>query len=181
MPLSLALTLTLLMAISSVPAPVAHSLRTELLAMEAEDQALRLAKPVDVKAIVAADAKHTARMKTIVTVHGWPTSSLVGSDGASAAWLLVQHADADPDFQRMALELMEPLLASGEIKSQEYAYLWDRTHQPQRYGTQGSCSGQTWTPDAIEQPESVDARRRGMGMGPLTEYVQIASTMCSGR
>ena len=36
----------------------------------------------------AVDA-NTARMKTIVAERGWPGRSLVGEDGAQAAWLLV--------------------------------------------------------------------------------------------
>jgi hypothetical protein len=50
----------------------------------------------------AVDAANTARMKRIVAERGWPGRSLVGDDGAQAAWLLVQHADHDPAFQRVA-------------------------------------------------------------------------------
>ena len=48
----------------------------------------------------AVDAVHTARLKAIVAAHGWPTVAQVGQDGADAAWLLAQHADKDPAFQR---------------------------------------------------------------------------------
>jgi hypothetical protein len=48
----------------------------------------------------AIDEDNTKWLKDIVEKHGWPTNTLVGKDGASAAWLLVQHADADPKFQR---------------------------------------------------------------------------------
>jgi hypothetical protein len=149
--------------------------------MERQDQALRSATPVDVKAVVASDASHTVRMRKVLAEHGWPTSDLVGADGAAAAWLLVQHADAAPDFQLAALALMEPLLASGQVKRGNYAYLWDRTHQPQRYGTQGSCVGKgRWEPDPIEAREQVEARRKEMEMEPLIEYVAMASRfLCS--
>ena len=60
---------------------------------------------------------------------GWPTISEVGEKGASAAWLLTQHADADPVFQARALRLMEPLVAQGEVSKANHAYL-----------TTGSCS-----------------------------------------
>ena len=42
------------------------------------------------------DRKNTARMKEIIENKGWPGKSLVGGDGAHAAWLLVQHADREP-------------------------------------------------------------------------------------
>ncbi|MGD2109344.1 MAG: hypothetical protein PVI86_08115, partial [Phycisphaerae bacterium] len=59
------------------------------------------------KNIQETDRRHTARMKEIVAGHGWPTRTAVGSDGARAAWLLVQHAGLDPGFQRKCLTLME--------------------------------------------------------------------------
>ena len=85
------------------------------------------------------DERHTARMKEIVKQHGWPTNSMVGSDGATAAWLLVQHADHDPKFQRHCLELMKKVPA-GEVSTVDLAYLTDRVlvneGKKQLYGTQ---------------------------------------------
>lgn len=175
---------SLLLAAAQTAAPDIGNpaLRNELLEMQSHDQALRKATPVDVKAVVASDARHTARMRQVLAGHGWPSQELVGADGAAAAWLLVQHADGARDFQLAALALMEPLLASGEVKRPNYAYLWDRTHQPQRYGTQGSCvSKGEWKPDAIESPEFVEARRREMEMEPLADYVAMASNFLCGR
>src|SRR5207342_1632568 len=106
---------------------------------EAEDQALREASPVDVPAVMASDALHTVRVKAILAEQGWPPVSKVGKDGSSAFWLLVQHADADPEFQRKALGLMQAQIASGEASSRQFSYLWDRTHTPQKFGTQGKC------------------------------------------
>lgn len=173
----------LLLAATQTAAPVIGSpaLRVELLEMERQDQELRTATPVDVKAVVASDASHTARMRQVLSEHGWPTPPLVGTDGAEAAWLLVQHADAAPDFQLAALALMEPLLSSGQVRRESYAYLWDRTHQPQRYGTQGSCVAKgTWKPDPIESPDLVEARRKEMDMEPLVDYVAMASKFLCG-
>src|SRR4051794_10939213 len=45
------------------------------------------------------DRDNTKRLGEIVAEHGWPTTTLVGKDGANAAWLLVQHADTEPAFQ----------------------------------------------------------------------------------
>src|SRR5262245_19285265 len=62
-----------------------------------------------------ADREHTAQMKQIVRTYGWPTQKLVGKVGAEMAWLLVQHADHAPMFQRQCLDMMKPLLAVGEV------------------------------------------------------------------
>jgi uncharacterized protein DUF6624 len=155
----------------------APDLRVELLAMMDEDQAARgtiverdgmLVSDGDV--VERVDRKTMARMKEIVAAHGWPGKSLVGEDGAHAAWLLVQHADDDRVFQKLCLDKMAALLGSGEILARDYAYLYDRvalgTGKKQRYGTQ-------WDNDysslPLEDPEHVDERRASMGLGTLAE------------
>ena len=159
-------------------------LRNELLRMEADDQAVRVPgpkNPTEVQALMAVDARHTSRMKEIVATYGWPGHSIVGKDGSSAAWLLVQHADSDPEFQRNILTLIAPLVKSGEVKASHYAYLWDRTHEPQRYGTQGRCIAKgRWEPLEIEEPSQLDTRRISLGMPTMAEYVKIVSEICPG-
>ena len=44
------------------------------------------------------DQENTERLVLIVEQYGWPTSTLVGKDGAIAAWILVQHADLFPEI-----------------------------------------------------------------------------------
>jgi hypothetical protein len=159
--------------------------------MEVEDQALRERVPSSAEEMRAADremealsVRHTRRMKQILQRYGWPTNSLVGEEAAGAAWLLVQHADHDPAFQRRVLELIEPLVAPGEVKASHYAYLWDRTHDPQRYGTQGDCVARgVWAPRTIEALAEVDARRQAVGIFPaaLADYVRILSATCEER
>ncbi|PPV06910.1 hypothetical protein XBLMG947_2128 [Xanthomonas bromi] len=52
----------------------------------------------------------------VVAEHGGlPNAAQVGRDGAAAAWLLVQHADADPAFQEQVLGTLAPHVARGEI------------------------------------------------------------------
>jgi len=177
-----------------------ESLRRELLAMEQADQAARAAmlaefgkrgisinrgKPItDPKAlqVIATesaklsklDEAHRKRMKAIVKEFGWPGKSLVGADGARAAWLLVQHADADRDFQAECLRLMEAAPA-GEIEGTHLAYLTDRVligaGKLQKYGTQ---LGADFKPLPIADEGNVDARRAKLGLPPLTEYIKAA-------
>ena len=107
------------------------ALRLELLAMTKVDQAARIElmqelkeqgvpigqkidlrnpKAMSVMADVklklsAIDDKNRTRLKEIVDQYGWPGKSMVGKDGAQAAWLLAQHADADHAFQKKCLAL----------------------------------------------------------------------------
>jgi hypothetical protein len=129
-------------------------LRAELLALFAEDQAARHAvmaesTPENSARVEAADLRSTARMKEIIERGGWPGTSLVGRDGANAAWCLVQHADRDLAFQKQCLPLVERAAHDGEAEPAHHAYLYDRIAvaegRPQRYGTQ-------YGPDARPQP-----------------------------
>jgi hypothetical protein len=56
--------------------------------------------------VASVDAGNLAWLKETVAEVGWPGRSMVGEDGAHAAWLLAQHADRDPAFQRRCLDLV---------------------------------------------------------------------------
>ncbi len=122
------------------------------------------------------DARNTERMKEIIAEIGWPTASKVGPQGVSDAWLLVQHADHDVDFQERCLELMKKAPA-GEIDMIDVAYLTDRIRvnqgKGQLYGTQFTQEDGKHIPRTIEDEANIDARRAEMGMGPLSEQVQL--------
>ena len=120
------------------------------------------------------DVKNTQRMKEIVVEIGWPTISKVGEQASFMAWLLVQHADLDNEFQQSCLALMKAQPAD-EVKKQNIAYLEDRVRvgqgQPQIYGTQFFTNEQEeLVPRPIEDPENVDKRRAEVGLGTLEEY-----------
>lgn len=91
-------------------------------------------------AMSAADHANTEWLKGVIAEHGWPKISDVGEEAATNAWLLVQHADQDPLFQRDMLRLIEPLAAQGEASPRDFAYLYDRVMLKwagkQRYGSQ---------------------------------------------
>lgn len=154
-------------------------LRDELLKMGARDQEVRQAtvkvfkSPEEFQQWSQIDANNRKRLKEIIGRYGWPTIAMVGKDGEQAAWLIAQHSDDDREFQRMVLCLIEPLTRTGEADPISYAYLYDRTHEPQRYGTQGDCvSRDAWQPFEIEDIAGVDERRRALGMPPLAEYAK---------
>jgi len=158
---------------------VDEALRAELLAMQAEDQAMRLrAAPDGAQWDPEVDRRHTARLKEMVRERGFPGRSLVGADGASAAWLIAQHSSHDREFQREFLSLMEVAVAAGEAEPRHYAYLTDRIRlasgQPQVYGTQYHRDGQYILLCPIEDPERLDERRHGVGLRGAAEYLASA-------
>ena len=89
--------------------------RKEILRRKDDEQKLRLelidamkksgGKTIDTKLmtrVTEIDRINREWLKGEIEKKGWPGFSLVGYDGADAAWLLVQHADADLAFQKHA-------------------------------------------------------------------------------
>jgi len=121
--------------------------------------------------------RHAARLSQVLARHGWPGRSLVGEDGAEAAWLVLQHAIGHPALQRVGLRLLSQAVAAGEAPPAQAAMLEDRIRihegRPQRFGTQLDWDrNDELSPLPIEDEEGVDARRREAGLAPLAEHVR---------
>lgn len=156
-------------------------LRSELLRRREADQAprrkMRPGTPVDQdlwREMEATQRENVDWLKQVIADRGWPGRSLVGPDGADAAWLIVQHADHDPDFQRDCLGLLEKAAAAREVSQSNVAYLTDRVMLKetgrQRYGTQFRPGKDGPEPFPLEDPDRVDELRAGAGLMPLAEY-----------
>ncbi|HKF18451.1 MAG TPA: Clp protease N-terminal domain-containing protein [Candidatus Dormibacteraeota bacterium] len=156
-------------------------LRGELLRRREADQAprrkMRPGTPVDRDLwteMEATQRDNVEWLKQVIADRGWPGRSLVGPDGADAAWLIAQHADHDPDFQRECLVLLEKAAAAGEVSQSNVAYLTDRVMLKetgrQRYGTQFQHGKDGPEPFPLEDPDSVDELRAAAGLMPLAEY-----------
>lgn len=126
-------------------------------------------------AVTNADHRNTIRLKAMVNTSGWPGKTRVGERASGNAWLLVQHADADPAFQLKALRLMEPLVTKGEVSKRNYAYLYDRVMLKvagkQRYATQMWCQTGERGAQPLETESDIDARRAAMDLEPFAEYL----------
>ncbi len=151
------------------------ALHTELLRRAAIDQVAR--KALDMDGMREADAENLPWLKAVVAARGWPGVSLVGTDGAHAAWLLAQHADSDPAFQRHCLDLMTAAVEVGEATTRELAYLTDRVllaeGKQQVYGTQVTREEGRFVPLSLSDPDGLDARRAAAGLEPFAEYARL--------
>ena len=157
-------------------------LRAELLRRAEQDQTARLSmdrqhgdRELDWEPVFSVDADNLPWLETIVAEVGWPGRSMVGEDGARAAWLLAQHADRDPAFQRRCLDLITDAVECGEASPVELAYLTDRVllaeGQAQEYGTQAEGREDGYVPCRLRDPAHVDERRAAMSLGPLDEHL----------
>lgn len=152
------------------------SLRQRLLTLASADQSVRdvpnLADSMKdagfVRRMQAQDAADSAALQAIIAKFGWPGRHLVGPDGASAAWLIVQHVTG---MQHQALRLMLAM-PPAETSRTDVAMLQDGVlvsdGKPQRFATQ-------LTPDnrflPIDDIAHLDWRRAEAGLPPIDTYL----------
>lgn len=143
------------------------------------------AKQLSRSHLTVVDAEATRFMKELVGRQDWIDIDRFGARTSKQAWVLVQHADRDPEFQAEVLARMEPYLESGGVSGSDYAHLWDRvavnTDRLQRYGTQPTweCKDGRLELQPLEDPETVDERRRAMGMGTVEDGLRaMAQAVC---
>ncbi|MES1202111.1 MAG: DUF6624 domain-containing protein [Pseudomonadota bacterium] len=131
--------------------------------------------------MIAIDCDNTAWMRAQLAEIGWFDARIYGAPADGSAWLLVQHADRDPDFQRQVLARLEAL-PDGATSKSNLALLTDRVagadHRPQRFGTQGACQPDgTWAPHPVENPDGLDERRAAVGLPPEAAYIAMIAGM----
>lgn len=99
---------------------------------------------------------NAARLSQIIRTVGWPTESLVGKNGAHAAWLIAQHAINHPALMRECRDLLEQASTRGDVPRWHFEYIDDRIRvfegRQQRHGSQKA------EPPADEPPMSAAER-----------------------
>jgi hypothetical protein len=150
-----------------------HTVAKRLIAMEEQDQRMRRAALAGIAAWNKdMGIKNAEELKRIVHRHGWPIISLVGDRASHAAWLVVQHADHDPEFQQDVLQLMEEVrqVLPDEVSWHDIAYLTDRIlvhheKKPQWFGTQHYFNPKgKLVPYPIDNKKQVNKRRIEFGL-----------------
>lgn len=128
--------------------------------------------------ILQIDDDNAAWLATVVDTVGWPGRTLVGDEGAHAAWLLAQHADRYPSLQRRCLELLEGTVIAGDASPIDLAYLTDRvllaSGGSQIYGTQMTAQDGRFVACRLCDPDTVDDRRASVGLGALEAQLHEA-------
>lgn len=150
-------------------------LQAKILKMMKIDQ--RLIKNQD-KDFHKINMQHANFMKKIISQYGWPGKSLVGKNGAQAAWLLVQHSDNDLKFQKKCLSLIKKIADKKEVELPLIAYLTDRvlknSNKPQLFGTQFYFNKKkVFTFWPIRDKKNLDKRRKIYRLPPFKEYKKL--------
>ena len=162
------------------------TLRDELLEMVRRDREVR-AELVDSGELFGGyeprmarvHERNARRLRRIIESVGWPGTDLVGPEGAEAAWIILQHAIAEPDLLRRALPLLRDAAREGRVSPRHAALLEDRIRffegRPQRYGTQFDWDAEgNLSPGAVEDAQRLEERRRAVGLPPLAEQMKEA-------
>ena len=114
----------------------------------------------------------------IIATIGYPTIEKVGQEANDAAWLIIQHAIARPDFMRKCLGLLEEAVARKQADPKHLAYLSDRIAvyegRAQRYGTHFDWDENgKMSPRPFDDLAKVNQRRRSLGLNTLQEQTAI--------
>jgi len=126
---------------------------------------------------------HQKRLKEMFDQHGFIGFDLAGKEGSHNFWLMVQHSDHAPEFQKEILKAMETEVAKGNAKATNFAFLTDRVRknagQKQVYGTQVTYNmdiGQAY-PRPVEDSLNINVRRKAIGLEPIEDYLNQLTEM----
>ncbi|MGP4005808.1 DUF6624 domain-containing protein [Streptomyces sp. 4N124] len=164
--------------------PLAAALAAELLhRADHERDLMRRAQadptPQRRSEIVACRRANADALKAVVHRHGWPSADRVGAPASTAALMILLHAP-DLDFQLSCRDLIAQATLDGRCPGVHLAYIADHCaveqRLPQFYGTRVNPA--TLRPYPIRQPESLDERRRDVGLGPLEEQMAALRHGC---
>lgn len=116
-------------------------------------------------------------LRDIVDKIGYPTINKVGKEASEAAWLVIQHAIAQPDFMRKCAQLLEDAVRENTADPKNLAYLTDRIAvfegKPQMYGTQFDWDEKgELSPNPYDDLGKVNQRRKSIGLNTLEEQTE---------
>ena len=127
-------------------------------------------------------ARHIPILKGIFKEYGYPTQKIVGQESSSHFFTLIQHSDADVEFQSKMLPIIKKQVDKKQANGKEYAYLYDRIQlnkgREQLYGTQVDydINGNAFAKN-LKDKTNVDKRRTSLGMETLEDYLAKVTEM----
>ncbi|RZM05326.1 MAG: hypothetical protein EOO88_55030 [Pedobacter sp.] len=124
---------------------------------------------------------HRKRINKLFTKYGFLGYKQVGKEGSQNFWLMVQHSDADPSFQKKILAAMDRAVKKKDANPAQFAYLTDRVAvnagEQQVFGTQVTyevnTTGRAIPKIGLIDSVNVDVRRKEYELGPLKDYLNM--------
>ena len=123
---------------------------------------------------------NTIKIKKILDEHGWLGADIIGNQGNTTLFLVIQHSDFET--QEKYLPMMREAVQKGNAKAKDLAFLEDRVAlrkgKKQIYGSQIAPDPETgeYIVLPLIDPENVDKRRAEVGLGKLQDYISDFGT-----
>lgn len=127
------------------------------------------------KIINEKDSINLIKVKSILDKYGWLGADVIGGQGNSTLFLVIQHSDQAT--QEKYLPMMREAVKNGKAQASSLALLEDRVAlgqgKLQIYGSQIGRDPETqiYYVLPLEDPDNVDKRRAEVGLKLLSEYV----------
>jgi len=127
------------------------------------------------KIINEKDSINLIKVKSILDQYGWLGADIVGGQGNSTLFLVIQHSDLAT--QEKYLPMMREAVKNSKAQGSSLALLEDRVAlrqgKKQIYGSQIGRDPETqeYYVSPLEDPDNVDKRRAEVGLGPLADYI----------
>ena len=127
------------------------------------------------KIINEKDSINLIKIKLILHKYGWLGTDVIGEQGNSTLFLVIQHSDLAT--QEKYLPMMREAVKNGKATGSSLALLEDRValgqEKKQIYGSQIGRDNDTklYYVLPLEDPDNVDKRRAEVGLQPLAGYV----------
>jgi hypothetical protein len=128
------------------------------------------------KIINAKDSINLIKVEKILNEYGWLGSDIVGEEGNSTLFLVIQHSNTQTQLKY--LPMFREAVKDGKAKSSDLALMEDRVllaqGQKQIYGSQIGIDMKTneYLLSPMIDPDNVDKRRAEVGLMPLSEYLK---------
>ena len=127
------------------------------------------------KIINEKDSVNLIKVEAILDQHGWLGADVVGGQGNSTLFLVIQHSNQKT--QEKYLPMMRDAVKNGKAQGGSLALLEDRVAlgqgKRQLYGSQIGRDPETqaYFVSPLEDPDNVDKRRAEVGLEPLADYI----------
>lgn len=116
--------------------------------------------------------------------YGWPLPAEYGKKAHKAAWFIAIHAIAHPDLIKKVARILETALKNDQLPGKYYANFYDRIElyegRQQKYGTHLYPSKVGWQAWNLENPETVNERRKVMGLSTLEDWIKESEDLSTG-
>jgi hypothetical protein len=127
------------------------------------------------KIINVKDSINLIKVEKIITENGWLGPDIVGKEGNSTLFLVIQHANTQTQLKY--LPMFREAVKKGKAQASDLALMEDRVllaqGEKQIYGSQIGIDMITneYILSPMIDPDNVDKRREEVGLMPLAEYL----------